>query len=210
VTNGLLSDITLALFAIFYLAQLETVWRDRDRLRPARAALLTLMFYLLVACLWFQSWYVVWVLPLAALLDDTFVRRLVLAFSYLVTWQSLLYNFVTLRPSGFAPLPWRDLVPVGAVMGLSWAYVGWFWLRAWSRKARRSRLLISVGARLRTARETAQLSPADLAEHLGWSTDALLAYEQGDCPIPLDRMEILCGRLGLPLLTLVALDSPSP
>jgi hypothetical protein len=210
VTNGLISNVTLALFVVFYFAQLEIVWRERDRLRPARAALLVLLFYLLVSCLWFQSWYVVWILPLAVLLDDTFLRRLTLAFSYLVVWQSLLYNFVTLRPSGFAPLPWRDLVPVGVVMGLSWAYVGWFWLQAWWRKARRSPLLVSVGARLRTARETAQLTPADLAEYLGWSTDVLLAYERGDCPIPLDRMQILCERLGLPLTAFAAPDLPSP
>lgn len=195
-TNALLSNGTLALFGTFYLWGLWRVYRERDSLAPARVAALILMFYLLVACLWFQSWYVVWALALAAVLDDAPLRRLTLLFSYLVTWQPLIYNYVTLRPGNYAPLPWRDLVPVSVFMGGACLYIGWHWLSTWLRRVNRTPLTVAVGCALQEAREAARLTPADLADEIGIPTHVLLAYERGEIGIPLDRLEALQTRLG--------------
>jgi len=198
-TNSLLSNTTLALFAVVYLWQLERAYRDRDPITPTRAITLILTFYLLVSCLWFQAWYVIWVLGLAALLEDAPLRRLILLFSYLVTWQPLLYNYVTLRPTGWAPLPWRDLVPVGVFMGGAWAYVIWFWVSTWLRSGTRTPVRIQVGNRLREAREGAKLSTADLSDELGIRADDLIGYERGDRSVPLDHLALLYARLELPV-----------
>jgi hypothetical protein len=131
ITNALISRGAFALLAIYVVWQLHQVYRDRDPMRPIRALTLILMFYMLVSSFWFMSWYVLWAVPLAALLDDTPLRRFTLTFSYLVTWEMVLYQYITLRPTGFAPLPWRDLIPVAAYMGVAWAWVARYWLRQW-------------------------------------------------------------------------------
>ena len=100
-----------------------------DPLQPIRVLVLLLLFYLLIVVSWFQPWYIVWVLPIALILADTPLRRVTILFSYLVTWQSLIYNYVTVRYNGFAPLPWRDLIPVAVVIGGPVLYSGWLWLR---------------------------------------------------------------------------------
>src|SRR5260221_11323946 len=138
-TSGIVvSTVALGLFSLFYVWQLVRLSHDRDPLHTARILTQTLLFYLLAATIWFQPWYVVWVLPVAVLLDDSPARRLTLWFSYLVTWQPLLYNYVTLRYNGWMPLPWRDLIPVSVVMGGAGAYVGWYWISHINRRTEAS------------------------------------------------------------------------
>ncbi|MDL1924053.1 hypothetical protein FBQ95_15715 [Chloroflexi bacterium CFX3] len=62
------------------------------------------------------------------------MRQAALLFSYLVTWQGLLYNYITLRPGNLAPIPWRDLLPTATYMLPIWLLIGvwaWRWARAW-------------------------------------------------------------------------------
>jgi alpha-1,6-mannosyltransferase len=132
--------VALGLFGLFYLSQLWVLFRAKEgasketHLFPAQILLRVLLFYLLVSAIWFQHWYLAWIIPLAALLDDTPARRLVFWFSYLVTWQPLLYNYVTLRYDGWMPLPWRDLIPVSVFMGGAWLFVAGYWLSVWLRR----------------------------------------------------------------------------
>jgi hypothetical protein len=116
-SSRLVANLTLAIFAACYLVQAVQVYRRPEPYFAARAWLKILVVYLLAATVWFQIWYVIWLVALAALLDDTRLQRLALLFSYLVTFQPYLYNFVTLRPGHWAPVPWRDLLPVLASMG---------------------------------------------------------------------------------------------
>jgi hypothetical protein len=206
VTNRVVSNGAWALLALVYAAQLWNAYQDRDPIAPFRALTVILTFYLLVACIWFQSWYALWIVALAALLENGPLRRLVLWFSYLVTWQSFLYNYVTLRPGleGWAPLPWRDLVPVGVVIGGAWLYVGWYWLSTWLRGLVRTPEAAAAGARLRVAREAAGLSAAALCDELDLRIDDLLACERGDKTLPLAQIQALCTRLGLTLADLSA------
>ena len=177
--NALISRTSFALLAIFGLWQLYTVYRDRDPLRPIRALTLILVFYLLVSSFWFMGWYVLWVVPLAALLDYSPLRRFVALFSYLVTWEMVLYQYITLRPGAWAALPWRDLVPVAGYMGSAWLWIGWYWLRRWWLAGTQNALALQVGQDIRKARESTGASVTEVADELGWRTDDLVGYEAG-------------------------------
>ncbi len=198
-TDTLVQYAALGLFGLFYIAQLITVHRARDPMSPIRAITALLIFYLLVSATWFQPWYAIWVVSFAALLGNTPLRRLALYFSYFVTWQQFLYNYVMLRPGpdGWAPQPWRDLVPITVVIGSAWVYVGYWWVSTWLRGATSSPLTAAVGRRIRAARETIGLSESDLADELNLRADALTSYERGDLSIPLDTAQRICQRLGL-------------
>lgn len=127
--GSLVNIFALGSLGLFTCWQLWLLMRKAplDPLDGARALLRILLFYLLVAAIWFQHWYLAWVIPLAALLDDSPLRRLTLVFGYLVTWQPLLYNYVTLRYDGWMDAPWRDLIPVSVFMGGAYIYAiaGW-------------------------------------------------------------------------------------
>jgi transcriptional regulator with XRE-family HTH domain len=56
-----------------------------------------------------------------------------------------------------------------------------------------------IGAQLRQTRLAARIRLKDLAAELGISTGRLSAYEFGQVPIPLPDLEVLAGRLGLPV-----------
>ncbi|MCC7207215.1 MAG: helix-turn-helix domain-containing protein [Anaerolineae bacterium] len=194
-TNALIANATLAITALVFAWQALAVWRAPSPMTLIRAALIVLMIYLLVASLWFQNWYVVWVAPLAAMLDNTFLRRYVLFFSYLVTWEPPLYNFVTLRPRGWAPLPWRDLVPVAAYKGVAYGMAVVHWLMGWLRAGTRPAENIAIGRNLRAERERAGLSVADLADATGIPADAIARYEQGIPPLLHEHLITLRAQL---------------
>jgi hypothetical protein len=81
-----------------------------------------LLFYLLITCLWFQAWYAIWPVALAALLPEGALARLIVLFSYTALWKTVVFN-VWLYPGG--PLPprtWRETWLGPATLGLAWAY----------------------------------------------------------------------------------------
>ncbi|MFQ3537149.1 MAG: hypothetical protein SNJ58_14910 [Aggregatilineales bacterium] len=130
-TNVFLASSTIGLFAACYLALLWQVWRARALHETLYVMLGILFAYLLIAALWFMAWYALWLLPLAAPLRRSPLRSAALWFTYLVTWQGLLYNYVTLRPGALAPVPWRDLLPVLSYMLPIWVLIGWWaWRQA--------------------------------------------------------------------------------
>ena len=74
-------------------------WRTRNR--PAsdaglwRAGIVMTMAYLLVGCFWFQAWYVMWVLVLAALLPgDSFTVRQLPLFALGALWSNVSTDFL--------------------------------------------------------------------------------------------------------------------
>lgn len=94
--------------------------RDRSWLSYPKAALTTLMFYLLVTCLWFQQWYMVWPIGLAALLPMSGLAFLTLMTSFTVMTKVL----IAAPPLLWArPLPraqYRELWLSLEVMILPW------------------------------------------------------------------------------------------
>ncbi len=201
--------MALALIGVFYLSQLGSVYKNSHPFRAIRAITLTLAFHLLVSVAWFQPWYVIWLVTLGALLDNTPLRRLIILFSFFALWQPILYYYVTLRPGDWAPQPWRDLVPVSIVVGTSWLYVGWFWLSTWLRNAMRSPLAVSIGEQITRAREAAKLSIAELADELDLKTDDLLGYERGDRSMSLATAQAISQRLGLEMIVNGSQPAPS-
>jgi hypothetical protein len=132
---------TLGAFGVFALVELFTLLdtpkaetANADLWRAIRTAARIIAVYLLVATTWFQAWYVAWLVALVAFLDDVPIRRWVLVFSYLVTWEGWLYNFVSLRYNGWMPDPWRDGIPVLFYMGGALLYGAYLVFRSMERK----------------------------------------------------------------------------
>lgn len=122
-TNTFLANSTLLAFAVFYGWILWREWHSTTGDSAYQSATLMLMGYLLIATLWFMAWYVIWPLAFAVTLADRPLRRIVLIFSYLVAWQSLLYRYLTLRDDGWATIPWRDGIPVASYMLMIWVII---------------------------------------------------------------------------------------
>jgi hypothetical protein len=114
--------IAAGVMAIFALAQGLRAWRDRSALSFARSAFYILMFYLLIACLWFQQWYAIWPLGFAALLSPGHSARLGALFSYTAQTKPLIFAplFLWVRPlpPASAIEPWFGPL----VMAIAWAY----------------------------------------------------------------------------------------
>ncbi len=126
----LVSRAGYVLLGAWMLRELFLLWRGRAEKfaveKYIHAALSILLFYLLVTIAWFQTWYVVWLLPLAALLPDGFVTRGVLLFCGVALWKMPLYDFVLFR--NVRPIPpqwWRELWITLGVMSAPWIYFGW-------------------------------------------------------------------------------------
>jgi hypothetical protein len=110
-------------FGLTLLVALILAWRahlDRSWLSYPKAALTTLLFYLLVTCLWFQQWYMVWPIGLAALLPMGGLAFLTLMTSFTVMTKVL----IAAPPLLWArPLPraqYRELWLSLEVMILPW------------------------------------------------------------------------------------------
>ena len=207
VTNALLANGTIVLIGLAYIGQLVYLWRTPDPSTLIRVAARLLLVYLLVASLWFHGWYVIWVLPLVALLEDTPMRRLVMIFSYLVTWQVLMYNYIVVTTKGGGWLPWGDLVPVTIYMGYAWGYTGWYWFRTWVQKRERSADNEQIGRRIGDARQSVQLSLSEMSDDLGIRYDVLEQYERGERPLQLDHGHLIAQRLGLSLDDLLGMKA---
>ncbi|MEO8391365.1 MAG: hypothetical protein ABI700_00095 [Chloroflexota bacterium] len=207
ITNALLANSTLVLFGLFYAVQLYEVWCDPHPRTLIRVAARLLLFYLVVVSLWFQAWYVLWILALASLLEDTPVRRLVLMFSYLVTLQPLLYDYLVVRTRTGAYLPWLDLVPVSIYMGYPWLYSGWYQLTTKLQMRRRLAEDQRIGRQMAHSRRSAGLSLSELSDELVIPYDILGQYECGERSLSLDHGRRLAQRLDLSLEDWLALKA---
>jgi len=192
------ANVTLGLMAVFYAANLVRIYRARDDQQVIRILTVIMFFYLVVATVWFQAWYGLWLVALAALLDNRPLRRLALFFSYLVTWELIMYNFVTLRYDGWSPIPWRDGGPVAVHMGGIYVSMAAVWLTGWIRSGTRTPHSAQIGARIQQARADADLTVIQLADALAIPTDDLEAYERGDLSIPLNMAQEITSRLEIP------------
>ncbi|MCZ7574852.1 MAG: hypothetical protein M5U01_40390 [Ardenticatenaceae bacterium] len=101
--QAMLLRAALFTLAVAELLALWLVWRRPTLLGLAQAATALLLFYLLAAIAWFQPWYAIWPLALAALLPDGPLRPVSLLLTFAVTWKAPLFEYV-LAPPG-KPLP---------------------------------------------------------------------------------------------------------
>ena len=209
ITNALMANGSLVLFGLFYLWQLVLLWRadEQDTLLPLRIIGRVLLFYLLVVSLWFYGWYLIWILPVAAVLDDAPLRALILRFSYLVTWQSFLYNYLAITTKGTDWLPWLDLAPVAIYMGYAWAYVAYYQVANVLRRWQINPQNVSIGAQLQQARAAANVSRDTLSDELAIPYDVTEQYERGEKALNLDHASKLAQRLGLSLVDWLTLKN---
>ncbi len=131
--SGLLANGTLTLFGAVVLFEWLRLWRRHDTSALIGAAARVIFAYLLIAAIWFHAWYAIWLIAVIALLDDTPTRRLALWFSYLVTWQTLLYNHFNWGTRSGLWLPWLDLIPVALYMGVTYTLIARFYWKALQR-----------------------------------------------------------------------------
>jgi hypothetical protein len=206
-SNALLANGTLLFFGLFYLWQWVRLWRDDQPVNAVRITVRILLAYLLVASLWFHAWYVIWLIALIALLEDTPMRRLALTFSYLVTWQAFLYNYFQFETRAGLWLPWLDVVPVLIYMGYAWFYIGAYHLRAWQRRRSATPDDRAIGLRLQIARQSAGVTLGSLSDELAIRYDHLEQYERGERPLRVDDGRVLAQRLGLTLEALLGIKA---
>ena len=122
----------LALLATGLAVVLQTLraWREADWLSPIRAGARLLLFYLLFTCLWFQPWYALWPLALAALLPEGALGRAIVLLSYSAVWKTIFFNFVLFPGPRLPPRVQREAILAPATLGLTWLYAGYAYLRA--------------------------------------------------------------------------------
>ncbi len=124
---------TAALLALFtwYLFQLWRTWRQ-----PSTVLLRsfdTVLFLLLFATLWFQPWYVTWLVALGALRPRPPAPSQAALFSFCVLLSYVVYGFVWFWIRGIAN--WGDmlginLIAVGTSFLASWAYALYLWIKS--------------------------------------------------------------------------------
>ena len=113
------------LIAAAVLYQTWRAWRGTGWLAPIRASTHILLFYLLIACLWFQSWYTLWPLALAALLPEGAVARTVVLLSYAAAWKTIIFSFFLYRGGPLPSRLWRESLLGPITLGLAWMYVAY-------------------------------------------------------------------------------------
>ena len=110
-------------------AQTWRAWRKTDWLAPARAWARILLFYLLFTCLWFQSWYTLWPLALAAILPEGALSRTIVLLSYSAIWKTITFDFFLFRKDKPLPRLQREAILGPVTLGLTWLYMGYVLLR---------------------------------------------------------------------------------
>jgi hypothetical protein len=93
-SRGLVRNTVLGLFGLFYAWRLV---RLRGETRQFLEGLYwTVFVFLCLAVLWFQPWYVVWLVALGAIVASEGIARLTMLFSYTATWNYVVYIFLLL------------------------------------------------------------------------------------------------------------------
>jgi hypothetical protein len=116
----------LILTAGVVLWQAWKAWRGANIIHASTSLLL---FYLLVACLWFQTWYALWPLALAALLPEGALSRTAVLLSYAAPWKTIIFDFFLYQGGPLPPRTWRETWLGPVTFGLVWLYAAYALLR---------------------------------------------------------------------------------
>ena len=90
--RGLVRYAVLGLFGLFYVWQLVRVRGDTRHF--VQDLYWTVFALLSIAVLWFQPWYVVWLVALGAVVPSLAIGRLTTLFSYTAIWNYLVFIFL--------------------------------------------------------------------------------------------------------------------
>ncbi|MBI3942465.1 MAG: DUF2029 domain-containing protein [Chloroflexi bacterium] len=116
------SGIAAGLLLVWLAWRLLVLWRSDDEHAPLHTALSICLFYLLVSCLWFQPWYLIWPLALSALLPDGTAQRGTVLFSFAATWKMPLFDFVIVGKGPLPPFAVRELQVTLGTLSAPWLY----------------------------------------------------------------------------------------
>lgn len=132
-SQSLVSRGALVLTCLVVLAAIWRTWAEKDWLAPVRAANFILLFYLLFTCLWFQPWYVIWPLALAAILPEGESSRTAVLLSYAALWKVIVFEFFLYKNDPLPPRLWRETILGPATLGVVWLYGFYAVLLKWHR-----------------------------------------------------------------------------
>lgn len=117
---SLVSLTATSLTGLFVLWQSRRTWRDPSWRSFSQVTVNILLFYLLLTCSWFQQWYAVWPLGMAALLPPgPAVYLAMILGGYTVLSKQILFGVLFFR---LHPLPgaWREIWFGPTVLSLPW------------------------------------------------------------------------------------------
>lgn len=127
-SQQIVSWIALALTMTVVLIQTRQVWRAASPEAAIRSSTFVLLFYLIFTCLWFQQWYVIWTLALAALLPEGVMGRIAALLTYIAPWKMIAFDFF-INTEYLPPRLWRETWLGLSTFGVAWLYVVYVVLR---------------------------------------------------------------------------------
>jgi hypothetical protein len=113
----------LALTTLFVLWRSWAAGRERSRFSFPQASFDILTFYLVLTCLWFQQWYTVWLVGIAAVLPFGFRQRFAAFFSLAAFSKQLVAAPLLFKPRPAYTQPGLEIRFTLAVLGLPWLYL---------------------------------------------------------------------------------------
>jgi hypothetical protein len=116
------SRTALAMTLLFALYQAWRAWKDPARDHFAQASFNIIAFYLLVTILWFQQWYVLWLLGLVPLLRSRAARDLGIFFSFAVLAKQFVVSPFLYFPRPRFVQPWFEIAFTLGVLSLPWLF----------------------------------------------------------------------------------------
>lgn len=137
-TDALISRAAALVVAGWVGWQCYLLWRDDRQDAPARAGLSILLFYLLVGTLWFEPWYAIWPLVIAALVADgpLLVGTLLLSLASLFKMPVFDYVMMVRSPDRILPVAEREWGGTLGTLGLPWFYFAYQSFSRWLDKIR--------------------------------------------------------------------------
>jgi len=120
--------IALALTMMVILIQTFQAWQAASPESVIRSSTFILLFYLIFTCLWFQQWYVIWALALAALLPEGVLGRIAALLTYTAPWKMIAFDFF-INIDSLPPRIWRETWLGLSTFGVAWLYVTYVALR---------------------------------------------------------------------------------
>jgi hypothetical protein len=123
------SSAAAAIAIAFAVWQGVQAGRDPSWRSFVRATFVVLMFYLLLTCLWFQQWYVIWPLGLVPLLPSGYLAAAGVFFGFAVLSKPLVFEPLWLWPNPQPDRAWLEVRLGPAVLALPWLVTAVaFWL----------------------------------------------------------------------------------
>ncbi len=134
VVEKMVRNGAMALLVAFSLLQ---AWRVRgDWHSLASASFNTVLFYLLFLCPWFQPWYVLWLVPLAALLGKGWQANTVILFCLSAMAKYLVFDFFWFSSDLLTETLHVEAAAVLFIYALPLGYLAWSFLTS-RRRVRR-------------------------------------------------------------------------